>query len=257
MRYIPLVAAFCALLAALTLIATSVVYSLGTALTASAFKPNWPNDPALLRSLTLAAAGASGLAIILIGYAVTRLNPRGIRSGPNVLLAILVACFFLGVVLAPEVWATQAVKAAPDYSRQKQVVVDATPGCAGQAISGTHAYAGQRHPIVVIDTWVQAVERGEQNDVSSHALDSGLLPDTLDSVQLVACIGPLGSDFVETCVGSIESRRVSIYRADTGKLVGDETFAGSASDPCSGDQVPWYDSRIWDYIATWARGQPS
>jgi RNA polymerase subunit RPABC4/transcription elongation factor Spt4 len=232
----------------------SVLYSAGTGLTASNFKPILPNDASLVWALAIASAicSAVGLSFICLLRPQPDRTERRLRTK---LLEMAVALLVVMVVLVgPAVWATNAISAAPDYSQEKQVVIQATPACTGHPIAGTHAYSGQSHPIVVIDTWSQAVDKGEQNDVSSHARDVGLLPNKLDSVQLVACIGPLKSALVETCTAYWPSREVSIYQADTAILLGSKTFAGSDTDPCSGDEISWSDSRIWVYIQTWVSG---
>lgn len=253
-------------------------------------------DPSLMASVTTSdslttiwtlAVGAVALTLLWVwgriwgkAWAVSEARRAAPHAGPGLKLAQsgLAAVLVAAVAIGPAAWAASAVSAnAPQNDQWRQVILAAAPACKGQTpVAGTHGYEGDTHPVEVISasTSTGGAWTGEQADVSVRAGDLGPLPGTLDSVQLVACIGERTETVVETCDYSPSgtytryrySRSVSIYSARTGQLLGGKTLAGSEAGECPkllmingareehGDDVNWDDSGIWDYVKTWVSG---
>jgi hypothetical protein len=162
----------------------------------------------------------------------------------------------------------------PGVDQASRAVSQAAPACKGQTpVLGAADYAGDVHPIEVVNasdggTWTET-----QRGWALGALNLGPVPQEIATVQLVACIGDNKPIVLQTCsysLGGTFTRYgyqldVSIYAARTGQALGTRTFTGTPPDQCPetketgkdesyGDKVGPLDQEIWDYLKTWVSG---
>jgi hypothetical protein len=187
------------------------------------------------------------------------------------LALVLVPLLFIGPALA----ATNAISAsAPHNDQVRQALLAAIPACRGQTpIAGAAAYGGAVHPMEVVYIPANGATDRTQADVAIRAGTLAPVPDTIDAIQLVVCLGDQTTVTLQTCNYSMggtytryaHDRDVFVYEAASGQLLEQKTFEGSHPSDCpdtkavgkgeaSGDDVNWDDSRIWDYIGTWLVG---
>jgi hypothetical protein len=203
------------------------------------------------------------------------------RSRPVQLGQAALAALIIGAVtLLPAAWSAGVVSSyAPQNDAVTTVITTVAPFCnmshgeTKAPIAGTAPYAGLSHAMAVIATDAYGSTRGEQRDVSAHAEKIESLPDSLSSVQLMACVGGQVTSTIEICNYSrggtytrySHFRDVWIFAAQSGFLIGHQTFNGSEPGPCpesqtvgkgstTGSDVGIDDSRIWDFVKGYLSG---
>jgi hypothetical protein len=253
------------------------------------------NDPGFMTTITTGGALGAIWAVAIAGAALAFLWAAAIiwrkhwaegpkkpfppaRSRPVQLGQTALAAVIIGAVtLLPAAWAASAVSSsAPQNDAVTAMIATLAPFCnmshgeSKAPIAGTAPYAGLNHTIAVIAISANGDTRGEQGDVSANAEKIESLPGSLSSVQLVACVGGQETSTIEVCNYSRGGtywryghfRDVWIFVAQSGLLIGHQTFTGSEPGPCpesqtvgkgstTGGDVGTDDSGIWDFIGSY------
>ena len=216
------------------------------------------------------------LALIVLLFCVRALArpPWQARARGKLVAGGLATCLVVAAIVYPAASAMNVLSSnAPHNDQVRQTLLAAARACAGTPVEGSAEYTGAAHPLEIIYGPAQGSITDEQASVTTRAGELAAVPDTLDAVQLVACIG----DQVETRLGSCSyslgvtftrfsySRDVAVYVARTGQLLNQMTVTGSdpahcpesktvGEDAAHGGNVNWDDGHIWEYLATWPSG---